>query len=106
MKSVDSTDTSDPLSVLFVTHSFCSLPVSCLQNSTDLESVIINKGFPGGSVVKNLPAMQEMLVGSLGPKDPLEEGMATHSSIIAWRIPWTEEPSELQSMRSQIVGRD
>ena len=87
MKSVDSTDTSDPLSVLFVAHSFCSLRVSCLQNSIDLESVIINKGFPGGSVVKNLPAIQETLVGSLGPKDPLEEGMATHSSTLAWRIP-------------------
>ena len=43
--------------------------------------------FPGGSVVKNLPAMQEMQVQSLGQEDPLEEGMATHSSILAWRIP-------------------
>ena len=50
--------------------------------------------------------MLETLVQSLGREDPLEENMATHSSIIAWRIPWTEEPSELQSMRSQIVGRD
>ena len=52
-------------------------------------------GFPGGSVVKNLPAMQElqeMWVQSLGREDPLEEGMATHSNIFAWRIPWTEEP--------------
>ena len=55
-------------------------------------------GFPGGSAVKNLPAMQEMQetwVGSLGREDPLEEGMATHSSILAWRIPWTEEPGGL-----------
>ena len=61
-------------------------------------------GFPGGSVVKNLPAMQEtqkMLVRSLGREDPLEKGMATHSSILAWRIPWTEEPGGLQSMGSQ-----
>ena len=51
-------------------------------------------GFPGGSAVKNLPAMQEtqeMQVQSLGWEDSLEEGMATHSSILAWRIPWTEE---------------
>ena len=52
-------------------------------------------GFPDGSVVKNLPAMQEpqeMQVWSLGQEDPLEEGMATHFSILAWRIPRTEEP--------------
>ena len=48
-------------------------------------------------VVKNLPAMQETWVLSLGQEDPLEEGMATHSSILAWRIPWTEEPGSLQS---------
>ena len=48
--------------------------------------------------VKNPPAMQETQVQSLGQKDPLEEEMATHSSILAWRIPWTEEPSGLQSM--------
>ena len=50
---------------------------------------------------KNLPAMQKTLVQSLGWEDPLEEGMATHSSILAWRIPWTEEPGGLQSMGSQ-----
>jgi len=47
--------------------------------------------------VKNLPAMQETWVRSLGSEDPLEEGTATHSSILAWRIPWTEEPGRLQS---------
>ena len=60
--------------------------------------------FPSCSVVKNLPAMQEpqeAQVQSLGLEDPLEEGMATHSSILAWRIPWTEEPGGLQSMGSQ-----
>ena len=62
-------------------------------------------GFPGGSVVKNPSAMQEIWVQSLGREDPLEEGMATHSSILAWKIPWTEEPSRLQSMGSQRVGR-
>ena len=56
--------------------------------------------------VKNLPAMQETWVQSLGQEDPLEKGMATHSSILVWRIPWTEEPDRLQSMGSQRVGRD
>ena len=55
-------------------------------------------GFPSGSVVKNLPAMQETQVPSLGQEDPLEEGVATHSNILAWRIPWTEEPGGLQSI--------
>jgi len=49
-------------------------------------------------MVKNLPAMWETWVRSLGREDPLERGMATHSSILAWRIPWTEEPGGLQSM--------
>ena len=56
--------------------------------------------------VKNLPAMQETWVWSLGWQDPLEKGMATHSSILAWRIPWTEEPGDLQAMRSQRVRHD
>ena len=56
-------------------------------------------------MVKNLPALQESRVQSLGQEDPLEKGMATHSSILAWRIPWTEEPCRLQSMGSQRVMR-
>ena len=60
--------------------------------------------FPGGSVVKNLPAMQEMWVRSLSQKDSLEKEMATYSSILAWEIPWTEEPGRLQSIGSQRVG--
>ena len=52
----------------------------------------------GGSVVKNLPTMQETRVQSLGWEDSLEKEMATHSSILAWRIPWTEEPGRLQSI--------
>ena len=56
--------------------------------------------------VKNLPSMQETQVQSLGWEDPLEKGMATHSSILAWRSPWTEEPGRLQSMGSQRVGYD
>ena len=54
--------------------------------------------------VKSLPAMQETQVQSLGGKDPLEKEVATHSCILAWRIPWTEEPGGLQSMGSQRVG--
>ena len=56
-------------------------------------------------LVKNLPAMQE-LVQFLGWEDPLEKEMATHSSILAWKTPWTEEPGGLQSMGSQRVGPD
>ena len=57
-------------------------------------------------MVKNLPAMQETWVRSLGWENPLEKGMATHSSILAWGISWTEEPGGLQSMGLQKVGRD
>ena len=56
--------------------------------------------------LKGLPAMRETRVRSLGREDPLEKEMATHSSILAWRIPWTEEPGGLQSMVSQRVGHD
>ena len=56
--------------------------------------------------VKNLPVVQETRVRSLGPEDPLEKEMATHSNILAWKISWTEEPGGLQSMGSQRVGHD
>ena len=59
----------------------------------------------GAQMVKNLPAMQDTLVQSLGGQDPLEKGMATHSSILAWRIPWTEEPGRIQSKGSQSRTR-
>ena len=68
------------------------------------ELTCVCKGYPSGSVVKNLPVIQEtqeMWVWSLGWEDPLEEEMATHSSILAWRILWTEEPDGLQSMGLQ-----
>ena len=55
-------------------------------------------------MVKNPPAMQETRVPSLGQEDPLEKGLATHSSILAWRSPWTEEPGGLQSIASQVLG--
>ena len=57
-------------------------------------------------LIKNLPAMQETQIWSLGWEDPLEKDMATHSSSLAWRIPWTEEPGRLQSMGLQRVGHD
>ena len=55
-------------------------------------------------MVKNTPAVQETQVQALGEENPLEKGMATYSSILAWGIPWTEEPGELQSIGSQAVG--
>ena len=57
-------------------------------------------------MVKSLPAMQELWVQSLGQEDPLEKEMATHSSILAWRIPWMEEASGLQSMKLQRIRHD
>ena len=66
-------------------------------------------GFPGGSVVKTMPTSvgderdKETQVRSLGQEDPLEEGVATHSNILAWKVPCTEEPSKLQSLRSERV---
>ena len=57
-------------------------------------------------MVKNLSAMQEAQIQSLDLEDPLEKGMATHSSILAWRIPWTKEPGGLQSLESWRVGHD
>ena len=64
----------------------------------------LHLGFPGGTVVKNLPAMQETQetwVQSLGWEDPLEKETATHSTTLAWKISWTEEPGGLQSMKLQ-----
>ena len=57
-------------------------------------------------MVKNLPAIQEIEVQSLGWKEPLEKEIATHSSILAWEIPWTEKPGGLQTLGSQSVGHD
>ena len=65
-------------------------------NSTFKPKLLTLRGFPGGSAVKNPPAMQKSWVPSLGWENPLEVGMATHSSILAWRIPWTEETGELR----------
>ena len=63
-----------------------------------------SRGFPGGSVVKNPSANARDQISAVGREDPLEEELATHSSILAWGIPWTEEPGGLQSTRSQKSG--
>ena len=72
----------------------------------DLAAANKSNGFPGGAVVKNLPATQETQVQSLDGEDPFEEEMATHSSVLAWKISWTEEPGGLQSIKSQRVRHD
>ena len=69
-------------------------------------SISPSNGLPCWLMVKRLPAMRKTRVRSLGPEDPLEKEMATHSSILTWKIPWTEEPGRLQSMGSQRAGRD
>ena len=76
------------------------------EEIVNMQSLIMNINVVGGSAVKNLPAMQETWVQSLGWEDPLEEQMVTHPSILAWRIPWTEEPGRLWSMGSKRAGHD
>ena len=74
------------------------------QNQAEVKNTIteIKNTLEGmGQMVKNLPAVQETQVPSLGWEDPLEKGMATHFSVLAWEIPWSEEPGGLQSMESQ-----
>ena len=71
-----------------------------------ITGLVFSWGFPGGSEVKASVCSVGDLVQSLGREDPLEKEMATHSSILAWRIPWMEEPGRLQSMGSQRVGHD
>ena len=78
-----------------------------VENSMEKDSEKQFSAFlPSDPAVKDLPAMQETQISSLGRDDPLEEGIATLSSILAWRIPWTEEPWGLQSMGSQRVRHD
>ena len=71
-----------------------------------IQSLTAHQGFPGGSAEKNLPAHRKTQVLSPGWEDPLEESMETHSSILAWEIPWTEEPEGLQYKGSQRVRHD
>ena len=83
------------------------LQYSCLENPMDRG---VHRDFLWTSlvaqIVKCLPTMRETWVGSLGQEDPLENEMAIHSSTLAWKIPWMEEPGRLQSMGSQRVGHD
>ena len=94
---------------LYSTH-LCLLYASFVLNFiffvkvTSLLIIGVHWGFPCGSVVKNLPAIQETQVWSLGREDPLEKGMAAHASLLSWRIPWTEETDGLQSTGSQRIG--
>ena len=69
-------------------------------------SLVLGSGNPGGSADKEFPAMQQTQLQSLGGEDSLEKGMAIHSSILAWKILWTEVTGGLQSMGSQRVGHD
>ena len=80
----------------------------CLPKTEDraIDNTITEKKNPTNQTVKNMPAMWEIWVQSLGWEDPLEKGMATHSSIPSWRIPWIDEPGGLQSMVSQRVRHD
>ena len=71
-----------------------------------LSTFVSCPNIPGGELVKNLPSVQETWVQSLGQEDPLEEEMATHSTILAIKIPWREEPGGLQSMKLQSVRHD
>ena len=84
------------------------------KQRTRMKGLETLEGFPGGSAVKNLPAIQETWVRSLGGEDPLEEAMITHSSILAWGIPWTEEPglarvqtqlSDYQQQKKTLAGK-
>ena len=77
---------------------FCFKLIMTYSNLVNCTFVNRFEGFPGSLVVKNLPEMQETQVQSLGWEDSLEKEMATHSSILAWKIPWTEETGGLQPM--------
>ena len=85
-------------------------PKSLLQHHSSKTSILQRSAFFMASLVvqsvKDLPDVQETQVQSLGWEDPLEKEMTTHSNILAWKIPWTEEPSGLQFMGSQTVGHD
>ena len=85
-------------------RNLCPLSWGLRRISRDKKNTSVD--FQVAQTVKNLPAMRETQVPSLDPEDSLEKGMATHSSILAWEIPWTEEPGGLQSMGSQRVELD
>ena len=82
------------------------LPSGIMESATFIGGFWVTEGFLGGLVVKNLPAMQKTWVQILGQEDPLEKGMAAHSSILVVESPFTEEPGGLQSVGSQREGPD
>ena len=84
----------------------CGFNLGKKQHSRKNSLMVRRRASLVAQVVKNMLAVQETRVLSPGWEDPLEKGMATHSGILAWRIPWTEEPGGLQSMRSQKVRYD
>ena len=84
-------------------------PQSCVSSGGSIVALMVTsskRSFLVAQTVKHLPTMRETQVWSLGWEDPLEKEMATHSSTLAWKIPWTEEPGRLQSMGSQRVQHD
>ena len=101
-----------PVPSIFRLVASTSMPLSLSIQSLDSQTrygplfqflnILRNRASVVTQMVKNLPAMQETWVQSLGWEDPLEKGVATNCSILAWKIPWTEEPSQLQSMGSQL----
>ena len=88
----------------FLSKDIAGLPINESTLGTCFDFTFLG-AFLIAQPVKNLPAVQETWVQSLGQEDPLEKEMATHSSILAWKIPWMEEPGGLQSMGSQRVGQ-
>ena len=95
-------------SKIFFSKKYLFIQLCWARHAGSLISVVICKGLPRGSAVKNLPAVQdvqETRVRSLGREDPLEEGVATHPTILLWRVPWTEEPGGLQSIGLQSQTR-
>ena len=92
-------------------HIFQSISVRIVQLISSFDGILgsamqLFQAFLVAQMVKHLPTMQEICVRSLGQEDPLEKEMATHSSTLAWKIPWTKEPGRLQSLESQRVGHD
>ena len=83
--------------ILFISPNIADFYFSVLDTTNTPWASLVTQ------TVKNLPAMQETRVQSLGREDPLEKGMATHSGVLAWKIPWTEEPGRLQSIESQRI---
>ena len=107
-------NSTNPSSVNSLNFSYLFLNTIILQSDISTTALNAQSIFSGlgiwvflvSQTVKNLPAMPETQVQSLGPEDSLEKRMATHSNILAWRIPWTEKPHRLQSMGSHRVEHD